>query len=344
MLRFHKYNIHNIKSQPNSETEVNGKVYFKCDLCESKYTKVKNLREHKKTKHGIKPRKKCPHCSKLILSDVRLKVHLNIHENNGVFKCWHNGCDKEKHSETQAMNHIHQHKTYEQLMADPKKRFKYSCDWPGCDYKAKYQGIVDRHRLIVHEPESLEHQYTCDHPGCGKIFKTKKSLEIHWESHKTGERLQCQHCHKDFKNNSSLKSHVLNQHTRERTLICDHPGCKFNTTTLSHMNYHKLNSHSNRSIACTVEGCDKRFATKERLKSHMISHITEYHYKCPFDGCDKAFKIEKYAKKHYKEQHTEIELLRCDWPGCDFQTKLRASHSRHRQTHKTERDLICEWP
>ena len=342
LVRIHKLNIHNIKSQPKSETEVNGKVYFKCDLCESRFTNIKCLREHKKTKHDIKPRKKCPKCSKLILTDIRYKVHLNMHQNNRVFKCWHNGCDKEKYSELKAMNHLYRHKVNEKNEENPNEKLKYSCDWPGCDFKGRSMYWVREHQILKHYPDDdTTRKFVCEHSGCGKRFKSKRYLTNHLESHKT---VQCEHCGKDYKGDLSLRAHVLYKHSMERNFLCDHSGCKFNTITASKLNYHKRTSHSNRSIACTVEGCDKRFTNKISLKSHLTSHKTEYHYKCSFDGCDKTFKRESTLRVHYKHQHTDSELLRCDWPGCDFQTKLRASYLRHRDVHKSERDFICEWP
>ena len=344
-LRMHKYYCHKIRIKPISETTKKERIYFKCNFCDNKYSNLKCYREHKKKKHDINPRKKCPKCPKLILSDIRYEVHLNMHQNNGVFKCWHNGCDKKKSSETEAMNHLQRHKLKEKFEENPNEKFKFPCDWPGCDYMGRSRYWVGQHKIMRHYPDDdTTRKFACEHPGCGKKFKTKGYLSSHSETHKTGERVQCQHSGKDFKDSTCLNNHVLHHHNRERSFLCDHSGCKFNTTTLAKLNYHKRSCHCNRSFVCTVEGCDKRFKTERCLKTHLTFHTTEYNYKCPFDGCDKLFKTEQCSKQHYKHQHTENELLRCDWPGCDFQTKLRASYLRHRFVHKSERDFICEWP
>ena len=343
LLRLHKLNIHKIKSQPNSETEVNGKVYFKCDLCESKYTNIKCFREHKKNKHDIKPRKKCPHCSKLILSDIRLKVHLNMHQNNGVFKCWHNGCDKEKYSETEAISHLNRHRVSQEIKSDPNKRFKYSCDWPGCDYKAKIPRMVESHKIYVHLPDSTSRRFACEHPGCDKKFKMKKDMTNHLATHST-ERVMCEVCGKDYKTYVSLKSHIKSQHTKGETFVCDHNDCQYETNTMARLMFHKTNCHTIPTIACTFDGCVKKFTNKRYMKTHLISHNTELTHKCPIDGCDKAYKQKTKLNVHIKEKHTNIELYRCDWPGCDFQTNTRTSVKRHSNVHKTERDIICEWP
>ena len=344
-LRMHKYNCHKIRIKTickRTEKDVKERQYFKCDFCDSKFSNLKWYRVHKKAKHDITTRKKCPKCPKLILSDIRYEVHLHMHQNNGVFKCWHNGCDSEKSSETEAMNHLYRHKVNEKFEENPNEKFKFPCDWPGCDYKGRSMYWVGQHKIMRHYPDDdTTRKFACEHPGCGKKFKTKKYLSSHLETHKT---VQCEHCGKDYKGDLSLRAHVLHKHTRERSFVCDHPGCKFNTTTGAKLNYHKLSSHSDRSIACTVEGCDKRFTSEARLKSHMTSHITEYRYKCPFDGCDKILKTESGLKKHYKQQHTENEMIRCDWPGCEFETKFRRSYLTHRYVHKSERDFICEWP
>ena len=340
-LRMHRYQCHNIRIKPvigQDDREI-----FACDLCNSKFSNNHNLISHMRIKHDITTRKKCPKCPKFILTDSRLKVHLNMHQNNGVFKCWHNGCDKVKHSETKAMNHLYIHKVNEKFEENPNEKLKYSCDWPGCDYKGKSEHRIREHKTAIHYLEDTTRILACSHPGCGKKFKTKKSLSQHLETHKTGERVQCQHCGKDYKDSTGLKIHVFHVHNNERNFVCNHSGCEYSTTTASRLKIH-ASSHFDRSIACTVEGCDKRFKTSKQMKYHLTTHTTEYNYKCPFDGCDKRFKTEKGSKTHYKKQHTENEILRCDWPGCDFQTKFSISHLRHRDVHKTERDFICEWP
>ena len=278
-------------------------------------------------------------------SDQLVSQDVNPNEQNMRVKC--DICDRSYSNKRSLSKHksITHRKVQQKSKTCGKRIGKYLCDWPGCDYQCRSQSRVREHRITKHYPDDdTTRKFTCSYPGCSKKFKIKRCLSVHLESHKTGERVQCQHCGKDFKDSTCLKNHVLHQHNNERNFVCNHSGCQYSTTTAARLKMH-VTYHSDRSIVCTVEGCDKRFKTKNCLKSHMTSHNTEYIYKCPFNGCDKRFKTEKYSKTHYRLQHTKKELFRCDWPGCDFQTKFRASYLRHtHSTHKSERDFICEWP
>ena len=350
--KIHKINYQNKDSdnkykfsyQSNVKQEIGRpKIFYKCDHCDCKYINIYDLRQHKKVKHNIERRKKCPKCSKPILTDIRLKVHLNMHQNNGVFKCWHKDCDKEKYSELKAISHLHRHRVNQEMKADPNKRFKYWCEWPGCDYNAKNSCFVERHKLYVHLSDTIPLKFVCEYPGCDKKFKMKPSLDNHMKSHST-ERLKCEICGKDYKTIFSLKNHIKSQHTKRKTYVCDHKDCDYQTNSNSTLYNHKINCHTSPTIVCTVDGCDKKFHNKNSLRVHLNSHNTEVTQKCPIDGCDKAYKQKSRLTIHIREQHTNSELYRCDWPGCDYQTKSGASFKSHSAVHKTERDFICEWP
>ena len=313
----------------------------KCDICDRSYSNVKSLNLHKSITHRKRDRNP-------------LRKRPKDNEKTTPFKC--DIC----HRSYSNKNSLRMHKyKYHNIRFKPVlgqdnweilngKKIVYrnknhSCDWPGCDYKGRTRYRVEQHKIARHYPDDTTRKFACSHPGCDWKFKTKRHLTVHLETHKTREGVQCQHCGKDYKDSTGLKTHILHQHNNERNFVCNHSGCQYSTTTASRLKVH-ASSHSDRSIACTVDGCDKLFRTSKHLKNHLTSHITEYRYKCPFDGCDKTFKTEKASKTHYKKLHSERELIRCDWPGCDFETKSRASYLRHRDVHKTERDFLCEWP
>ena len=283
------------------------------------------------------------------MSDQLVSQDINRNEQNLKAKCdiIHRS-NSNKHS-LSVNKSIRQRKTQLNSGTDVKrnryKNVKYSCDWPGCDYMAWSSSRVEEHKIIRHHPDDgTKLRFTCDHPGCGKKFKVKKQLSRHLKSHSTEERVQCQHCGKDYKDSTGLKSHVLHQHIKERSFVCDQSGCQYSTTTASKLKYHKVRCHSDRSIVCTVEGCDKLFKSRSNLKDHIITHNTQCNYKCQFDGCDKTFKTAKSSRIHYQQQHADNEPFRCDWPGCEFETKFRKSYLGHRDVHKSERDFLCEWP
>ena len=327
---------HSVGNNIEEETDVEDSIE---DMSVLKRNKLK---QYQKIKHHIRRKKMCPKCSKPILTDIRFKVHLNMHQNNGVFKCWQKDCNKEKFSELTAISHLRRHRISQEMKADPSKRFRHSCDWPGCDYKAKLPRLIESHKTYVHLPESTSRRFACEHPGCDKKFKMKQDLTIHLDTHST-ERVKCELCGKDYKTYISLRNHIRSQHTKAKTFVCDHKDCDYEAYSTPNLYNHKINAHASRTVVCTFEGCDKKFTNKYHMKDHLESHNTELAHKCPIGGCDKAFKYKARLKVHLREKHTD-ETYSCDWPGCDFETKSRASYRNHSAVHKTERDFLCEWP
>ena len=322
---------------------------FKCDICDRSYSTKWNLGIHKREEHKINYQDKDSDNNKFKFS---YQSNAKKEKRKIYYKC--NLCDcqyiniydltehKNSKHNVKAMSRLSGHRVSHEMRAEPKKSLMYSCEWPGCDYKANTQKTVEKHKVCVHLPDSISRRFACTHPECDKKFKAKKHLISHLETHST-ERVKCEICGKDFKTEPSLMYHIKSQHSKGKIFVCDHNDCEFEANTVSKLNYHKEKAHTIPTIVCAFEGCDKLFTNIHFMKEHMQSHNTELTHKCPIDGCDKAFKYKTRVKVHLREKHTD-ETYSCDWPGCDYITKSKASFKGHSDVHKTERDFICEWP
>ena len=231
----------------------------------------------------------------------------------------------------------------DRLRDDPSRRYKHSCDWPGCEFKDYTAGLVERHKLLVHTPEFISRTLECSFPGCGKKFKLKSSLDVHQRTHRTDQNAKCDVCDKTFKNVDSMRQHKKMNHTFEKKWACDHPGCDYKGVYQSNLTAHKIMHSQSRPFACTVEGCDKRFAVAGTLKQHIESHTTERNFKCQIEGCTETFRSKYHMKVHFVKQHSGQEFS-CDWPGCDYVSNHPQNVKNHSVVHKTELDYACQWP
>eukprot|EP00117_Sycon_ciliatum_P048935 scpid68745/ scgid34773/ Sex-determining transformer protein 1; Hermaphrodization of XO animals protein 2 len=94
----------------------------------------------------------------------------------------------------------------------------------------------------------------------------------HSMQQETSYKCQWQGCdHKAYKNKESLVIHIR-QHTGERPLKCDYPGCEM------------------------------AFAHRRSLKDHKLTHTETYH-KCPEPGCSKQYMRSSSVWRHLQRFH-----------------------------------------
>ena len=282
-LKQHKLDHRNLPKpiivvpKSKEEFQVNEPQLMKtCDFCKQKFPDDQALRGHIKTLHmkvfyqsvetatstkqtipSVKtpvPNMKlfgCLPCEKAFSNGAKLKSHLKI-------------CKKQENKstlETQSKN----------LAKVSKETGKFGCD--KCDKVYTNQGILTRHKRIIHE----------------KI------------------RENCNQCGKDFNDGSALRSHIerIHLHITYTCDVCEKPfGAK------RELKYHKLKLHGNESYEC--KQCNKHFSSKGNLKQHITIHVKDkmksvkkVSKSSMCEKCNKYFSCKGNLNKHMTNVHGE---------------------------------------
>ena len=170
---------------------------FVCDYpdCDYKTGHKPLLFRHKIQNHTNEIPFKCQFegCGKAFKIEEDLERHLRYHS-KALIRCAREGCDR-------TFKVVHAMKAHVKL--DHSDTW-YTCEWPGCDYRAKRKNCLNSH-LAKHG----EHTMACDWPKCDKMFKTK----------------------------STLKAHLLT-HKQEKTQVCHWPGCQYRCITPGNLRIH----------------------------------------------------------------------------------------------------------
>ena len=176
----------------------------------------------------------------------------------------------------------------------------FVCDYCGKGFK-RADGLKEH--LRTHNTDDSE-KAECS--VCGKLLSSRKSLQIHMRIHEDIVPFICETCGKSFRQQSNLKSHVINIHTDEAKFQCEK--CPRNLKSLAiwkvHMRFHackegldKINTQFlGKFYRCKF--CPKTFATATQYKTHLSAHSNERPFGCNI--CSKFFKERSKLKRHIK--------------------------------------------
>lgn len=84
-----------------------------------------------------------------------------------------------------------------------------------------YSHILRNHRNKESIPEM---KLTCD--ICSKIFKNKKSLRAHMQTHSKKYDIMCDLCGWKFLTRGNLNTHMKTTHSNKRDFACEHCSSK----------------------------------------------------------------------------------------------------------------------
>ncbi|XP_046747058.1 zinc finger protein 37-like isoform X4 [Diprion similis] len=197
---------------------------YTCDICKVKFKSKQALKHHRIRKHdNTEYQFTCDKCSKQFKIKSDLSTHLkSLHTEAPSLVC--EICGKSCKNGTAMSSHRRKHRTDFQ---------KFECNICKRIYKSEHN--LSNH-LLVHEKG-----ITCNE--CGMEFNCTKRLNYHmFNKHRQSAPCICSICHKPFKSNGSLRTHILT-HTGERPYKCDLCGEAF--TQRSSMMRHRR-SHPGR--------------------------------------------------------------------------------------------------
>ncbi|CRL06025.1 CLUMA_CG018904, isoform A [Clunio marinus] len=154
--------------------------------------------------------------------------------------------------------------------------------------------------------------FQCNFENCTEAFARRQACKAHFFNHMKSKsssiNLECQHCKKKFKVQSSLERHER-IHTGEKPFKCD--------------------------------SCEKTFSQKELLKRHKITHLSidEAPFACHL--CDKRFRQKYPLRFHIEKTHSGMnsQLFTCNI--CNKSFAHSSGLSRHFLIH-SGKNFTCE--
>lgn len=326
-----------------------------CNRCN---TLVDNLEEHKRDTHEVYLFN-CPFCKKEDNDRHEFEAHLNRHSLScgrkieaQWFICqycpssfaYENELREHKcpvsdiEKQTMRQNIEQQLRTKAQPSQDVpmkscpicKKEVKYLADHLKKAHN-KFRRKTSDIRRERGEPDPITKTYLCSF--CGRIFKDNTTLKTHIMSRHTGERpYKCSYCDKGLISKTSLKNHEETMHGGERKYFCDVCGkaCSSYSTLYSH----KLIHGGQPPQQCPI--CEKFFVRPYLLKVHMKRHTDANRFSCA--QCNAAYHLKRLLLKHLRT-HTNERPFKCRF--CDKTWRFKAECTVHERVHTGSNPYVC---
>lgn len=151
-------------------------------------------------------------------------------------------------------------------------------------------------------------------PGsdCGETFQEKKGFNRRMNSRKSGQKLKCADCGKEYCTAGGLNKHQQTQcraRQNGRTFQCKY--CPKEYTALGALKMH-LRTHT---LPCKCGLCGKAFSRPWLLQGHIRTHTGEKPFSCPH--CQRAFADRSNLRAHL-QTHTQIKRYSCSFCSRTF--------------------------
>ncbi|XP_054167441.1 zinc finger protein 845-like [Oppia nitens] len=172
---------------------------FICELCGQGFKRKFILEKHIHI-HDVNRQKtyQCSECDKSFYKSHALKEHmLSKHSTEKSFKCGINGCEDKFQSVYQRT--LHRQSVHQMKYSVKKVKDRYSCQWPGCDYRCAGKERLEDHTRV----HTGERPFVCQWPECDKRFTTKNDLKKHVICHQNQKPFVCQWPGCDYRGNTS---------------------------------------------------------------------------------------------------------------------------------------------
>nr|XP_018916011.1 PREDICTED: PR domain zinc finger protein 5-like isoform X1 [Bemisia tabaci] len=167
---------------------------FVCHECGFQTTRDPLLRRHIRVVHMKARDHKCDFCGLAFGSRRTLSDHRRRHTGERPWVC--KVCSKTFPNATCLYKHKQSHTDY----------FPFSCDWPGCDAKARTRGRLETH-MGIHTGAK---PYPCS--ICPKAFRRSGDLKKHETVHTNLRPCVCDLCGRAYKHKKYLSYHKRSAH------------------------------------------------------------------------------------------------------------------------------------
>ncbi|KAJ8266957.1 hypothetical protein GJAV_G00136600 [Gymnothorax javanicus] len=236
---------------------------FQCerDGCDKSFCTKYHLVRHELSHSGEKPfRCTAEGCLEAFTTNSNMKKHfVRKHENKEkLYNCDYHGCGRVFKKNNQLRTHGYEHTN----------QLPFKCHFEGCERSFSVASKLKRH-------EKVHDGYPCKEEDCGFHGKTwSEYLKHRREVHRA--QLQCDHCHKIFRDTWFLKQHQRVHQEELQVFKCPREGCERTYTTTFNLQSHILSFHEElRPFTCPHANCGKAFAMKQSLLRHSVVHDPE---------------------------------------------------------------------
>ena len=219
---------------------------LKCNLCDKKFVRLTNLKNHLKTHTGETPFI-CGSCGAKFTTRSNLKSHEMSHSGEKQFQC--DICSAKFVNNSGLIYHQKNHLGQK-------------------DFKCKHCGakFTQKADLVVHERiHTGEKPFVCIQ--CNAAFVCSSYLKKHERRHSGAKPFECKHCGAKFTQKQELTIHER-LHTGEKPFECKL--CNAAYVSSSSLSKHEKTHSGEKPFKCRL--CSAKFARHTHLKSHEKIH------------------------------------------------------------------------
>ncbi|KAK3845203.1 MAG: hypothetical protein J3R72DRAFT_364837 [Linnemannia gamsii] len=157
----------------------------------------------------------------------------------------------------------------------------------------------------------------------------------------------CQHpgCGKAYTKPSRLAEHEL-VHSGQRPFKCLEPGCDASFRREAHLATHHKSQHGgSRDFVCPQPGCTSAFHSQDKLIHRLAEEIMLLRpYACTWEGCTKRFAKHQKLKAHVCMVHEGRKPYPCIADGCDRSFQTPSKLRKHALSHSESKRYACAYP
>ncbi|XP_034230876.1 uncharacterized protein LOC117639384 [Thrips palmi] len=252
----------------------------------------------------------CQFCGAAFVSYFELKTHRKTHQDEKVFFCPRNNCQKTFPDLESFVTHVNKHA--------PGNAF-HPCNICGETFVSPPELSQHMEAHTISENSSSKKYHAKCHK-CKSTFLSQEALENHLRT--VSHDLPCPECKRIFSCERSLRRH-LRTHSTVHPFVCKECGKRFKTVL--YLNTHLAMHRDDKPFACSQ--CPAKFARKDRLSRHLKIHSDGE--QCPFQAhlkCNRQFTRPDKLKAHVLS-HTEHQLTNCSF--CKRQIAKFSVNKRH---------------
>ncbi|XP_071502609.1 uncharacterized protein [Diadema antillarum] len=200
-----------------------------------------------------------------------------------------------------------------------------------CDKNFTSASYTTKHMSTVHGEN--RHKFKCT--ACNKFYANRSGYRKHLLNHRNKANntvFPCSICEVLLYDKTDLKAHEKTHTSILDRVKCD--SCSRTFANETRMKRHRNNVHT-KDIAYPCTLCEKVFYIKNRLKEHMVTHSGKREHKC--DVCGMEFFLAHQLKTHQKVVHVDGKPFLCDLCGSGFKSKgILKQHHLTRHTDRKE--------